>query len=278
MDALNCTRYTCEGCNALFESKRPKRYCTRKCNKQHLRKIGSQSTRSEYIANRRENAASKFYCACCGVESRRPLSGLNKAKGYTNKYCSMACRINQAKRINAEREFFQGLAQPHRLAAVSQVKFISAVKAVAKVLSRYVSHREKAEKPCLSCGCAMGYTFGRARLYCSFICSKKTELFKASKKSSKLKRKAIKRGANGGESINPLKVFADAGWKCQICNKSTPQRLRGSIHKRAPELDHVVALSNGGTHTWVNVQCACRECNGWKSNKIVIGQQNLFRV
>lgn len=39
---------------------------------------------------------------------------------------------------------------------------------------------------------------------------------------------------------------------CQEC---------GTIASDAPELDHIVPLALGGTHTWDNVQCLCRQCN-----------------
>lgn len=276
MAEIDCKRYTCEGCNTLFESERPKRYCTRQCNKQHLRKIGPQSTRAEYIAKTREHSASKFNCEFCGIEAHRKLSGTSKAKGYENKYCSMECRVAKAAQIRSEVIFLRGMARSSRDAIKSLETSLLAIRRVAQSLARYASHREKADKPCIVCGCPVGYTFGRARMLCSKACKKKTEAFKVSRKTAKLRRRAIERGASGGEYVDPIKVFMAAGWKCQICNKPTPQRLRGTTHKRAPELDHVVPISKGGSHTWANVQCACRECNGWKSDKVVIGQANLF--
>lgn len=280
MAEMDCKRYTCEGCNTLFDSVRAKRYCTRECNKAHLRKIGSRSTRAEYLADRRAKAIqespSYFHCCQCGVLAHRKLSGTSKAKGYENKYCSMECRVSKAAQIRAEVVFLRGMARLSRNAIKTPEPNLVAIRMVAQSLARYASHRDKADKPCIVCGCPVGYTFGRARILCSKACQKKTESFKLARKAAKLRRKAIKRGANGGESVSPIKVFDAAGWKCQICNKPTPQKLRGTYHKRAPELDHIVAVSNGGAHTWANVQCACRECNLWKSNKLVVGQANLF--
>lgn len=84
--------------------------------------------------------------------------------------------------------------------------------------------------------------------------------------ANKAMRNARKRGAGRVESINPLKVFARDGWRCQMCNRDTPQALRGTIDPQAPELDHLVALALGGTHTWDNVACLCRRCNQLKSD------------
>ena len=36
---------------------------------------------------------------------------------------------------------------------------------------------------------------------------------------------------------------------------------------KAPTVDHIIALANGGTHTWNNVQLACAECNSHKGDR-----------
>ncbi|WP_238346266.1 HNH endonuclease [Luteimonas saliphila] len=76
------------------------------------------------------------------------------------------------------------------------------------------------------------------------------------------------------DSIDPLLVFERDKWACHLCGRKTPARLRGSCDPRAPEIDHVLPLAAGGTHTWGNVKCACRECNGRKSDR-PLGQLGL---
>lgn len=66
------------------------------------------------------------------------------------------------------------------------------------------------------------------------------------------------------EPIDPIAVFNDANWRCGVCGGHTPKTLRGSYDPRAPELDHIVPLAAGGSHTLDNVQCCCRACNGSK--------------
>ena len=66
------------------------------------------------------------------------------------------------------------------------------------------------------------------------------------------------------------------GWRCQVCGVSTPKSLRGKLVDRSPELDHRVPLAMGGSHTWDNVQTACRKCNAAKGAHRVVGQMNLF--
>lgn len=45
--------------------------------------------------------------------------------------------------------------------------------------------------------------------------------------------------------------------------------LRGSKNHQAPELDHIIPLSRGGSHTYKNTQLSCRSCNQLKRDMTV---------
>ena len=129
---------------------------------------------------------------------------------------------------------------------------------------------------CRACGASYKpkSSGGRPSVYCSERCKAVARM--SQRRTEKQKRRAAARGVFA-DAIDPLSVFARDGWKCGICGKRTPEARRGSHHPRAPELDHIVALANGGTHTWNNVQCCCRECNGRKG-ATNFGQLMLFPV
>jgi HNH endonuclease len=78
------------------------------------------------------------------------------------------------------------------------------------------------------------------------------------------------------EPVDVRKVFDRDGWRCQVCGKQTPAKRRGTYHANAPELDHRIAMANGGPHSYANCQCCCRACNLMKSDKITVGQFSLF--
>lgn len=69
-------------------------------------------------------------------------------------------------------------------------------------------------------------------------------------------------------------VFQRDKWRCHLCGRKTPARLRGKNVPASPELDHILPITKGGNHTWDNVACACRECNGRKRDK-PLGQLRL---
>jgi hypothetical protein len=77
----------------------------------------------------------------------------------------------------------------------------------------------------------------------------------------KPERRAKRAGVPYVYGIKPAQVFERDQWRCQLCGCKTPQRLRGQNQPRSPEVDHITPISQGGGHTWDNVQCACRACN-----------------
>jgi 5-methylcytosine-specific restriction endonuclease McrA len=144
------------------------------------------------------------------------------------------------------------------------------------VLEKVRRIKDRASASCLTCGCPCGGGKTNPRKYCSKACKAKTEWFKAGRRKQHAKRSAIERGDKHARSIDPLKVLERDGWKCQICMRQTPKGLRGTYKDNAPELDHIIPLSKGGKHEWSNLQCACRACNGRKSDGPPVGQLGLF--
>lgn len=77
------------------------------------------------------------------------------------------------------------------------------------------------------------------------------------------------------EKVDPFVVFERDRWRCQLCRRKTPKKLRGSMNPGAPELDHIIPISMGGSHTYRNSQLACRACNMAKG-ATPLGQLRLF--
>lgn len=98
--------------------------------------------------------------------------------------------------------------------------------------------------------------------------TRQSEWFKKRRRVDKAKRRARDIGAH---RIDPIAVFERDEWKCYICHVPTPSTLRGSYEPNAPELEHIVSLSDGGTHTWDNVACSCRACNMAKGSLSFVG-------
>jgi 5-methylcytosine-specific restriction endonuclease McrA len=64
------------------------------------------------------------------------------------------------------------------------------------------------------------------------------------------------------EPINRAKLYERDGWRCYLCGvKVRPYDRSKPADPRMATIDHVLAMSNGGGHTWDNVRTCCFRCN-----------------
>lgn len=140
-----------------------------------------------------------------------------------------------------------------------------------KALYRIGARIRSATRLCVSCGKAhiKRTRYGKAcSTQCRMACQEDARRrrmalpsTRRAKRISKAKRRATIRGCNHTESVDPIRAFDRDGWLCHICGIQTKREDRGGINPEAPELDHIIPIAMGGTHTWDNVACACRGCN-----------------
>lgn len=116
------------------------------------------------------------------------------------------------------------------------------------------------DKDCIGCGATFTQSRKRQRT-CGEDCD--LEIKRRHRRVAKSRRRARIRGREH-EAIDPIRVFERDDWCCQLCHKRLRPEDRGTYKDEAPELDHVVPLAVGGSHTWGNVQLACRACNNAK--------------
>jgi 5-methylcytosine-specific restriction endonuclease McrA len=121
-------------------------------------------------------------------------------------------------------------------------------------------------RECSICGKTYDLLKEGSNSFCSESCRKRGKSLL--RRKSKLKRK-FRIKSQKAEIVNPIKVFSRDHWICQLCGVKTPKKLRGTWFDNAPELDHIIPLSKGGSHLYSNTQCLCRKCNQEKSDKLL---------
>ena len=141
----------------------------------------------------------------------------------------------------------------------------------------------KAAHRCRCIRCEASFTASKPNaIYCSQAC--RQSIRRQRKKARGWKRPpqraywALKRARKltaTVEAVDPNAVFERDGWRCHLCGCKTRPKDRGTTRSRAPELDHIVPLSQGGDHSYQNTACSCRRCNLRKGAKLV-GQLRLF--
>lgn len=95
------------------------------------------------------------------------------------------------------------------------------------------------------------------------------------KRPARLLRKAIERGAAGGERFTLDEIAERDGWRCGLCHRKVDPTL-SPHHPRGKTLDHIVPISRGGLHERRNAQLAHRLCNNRKHNSGEAWQQLLI--
>lgn len=195
------------------------------------------------------NPAHDFVCEVCGKPGHRRMSGTSKAKGYTNRFCSMECRLkHHATQRSLRPPKMRPCPRPRAIRMAPCPKPLRICECGQASVPKQ-AHR------CTDCQKLRDATHRReARRK-----HRQTPEGKASKAAEKAKRRASQRIQ--ADRFNPIDIFERDKWRCQLCGCKTPKDSRGTYADNAPELDHVVTLADGGNHTRANTQCACRKCN-----------------
>lgn len=107
---------------------------------------------------------------------------------------------------------------------------------------------------CVRCDGPFVVAYQTENRYCSERCGKG---------DGKARRRARKRDAFVAP-VSRARIFERDDWRCQICKKKV-RRDAVVPHPKAPVLDHIIPLADGGTHEPANVQCAHHLCNCIKS-------------
>lgn len=276
MAVSNCTR-TCKHCGKIFQRThkgQPTKYCSISCRDKVKRKRFHEWKLSNplYAKNyerQRTPRRTKGICAQCTKHIDRAKQGQER-KGRPI-YCSITCARIGTARIIREVSCIRAIA--HKAGPlISKHKARINKEAIAlHRIGNYKPGLRPTVRPCIGCGVKTLGTknYKRQCRRCkeqALSDWKRSDSGRAAKRRYNSKRRAAEKGV-AAENIDPISVFDRDGWKCQLCQRSTPRRLRGTYQDNAPELDHIVPLAVGGQHTWGNVHCACRKCNIEKSDK-----------
>lgn len=204
-------------------------------------------------------------CEYCGTAITRKYN-TRDARRFCNKRCSGAYRTLLAAGIRA-------LAR--RCADCGEIRLSDERRycAICRYKRKYLSKPKRTRKeptPRTCEGCRLTFIALRAR-FCK-PCLKRRDR----RGRGKYRERCRRAGVPYQPGVTPSKVFARDGYRCQLCGRKTPPRLRGTCQPNAPELDHIVPISAACSpgHVWSNVQCACRSCNGKKHTK-PLGQLKL---
>lgn len=276
----------CRRCNKPIYSKpkkdgSPKRvsFCLREeCRSERHREyqIGRKDRPSS--ASRNGKLRGPFTCQHCASEYHT-----RRRKGEGEKYCSRECSHGAMAATPYCKVYVGRLTECQECSkpfvSKRRERYCSTKCGKAAAIKNIRESAEKRHKKsakaidCSVCGVVFTRLYGNKSRICSSEC--KDERVRVLRRSYKSKRRAKIRGNGKVELFDPFYVFSRDKWKCRCCGINTPRSKRGSIDDNAPELDHIIPISEGGEHSKKNTQCLCRKCNQTKSSG-ALGDQLLL--
>lgn len=256
----------CKNCGAYFSPARSRRqdiaFCSKECNDAHRSKNDRR-----YLVGRTGE------CDMCGEV--KPLK--HGVRGRKTRCADCQPRwIEKERREREEREARERFVAVVGFVARREEKWRNreAERAERRRLKELSRQEALLTRRCRVCGDLllpfMASVEDGAKTACP-DCAE--EARRRTKAISRTARKAKQRAVSV-ESVDPLLVFERDGWVCHICGRPAPKEKRGSYEDDAPELDHIITLSEGGEHSYRNTACACRSCNLQKGGKS-FGQLHL---
>ena len=287
--------WKCKQCGNLFICERNRKYCSKECRVESLKKVQlvcewckrefqarsllrhcsiscSQLARFSRAKQEREEEKRNptHQCQWCGLWYLPKAS--NRVK-YCSRECAFAFRKDRSKK---RQEYIQHKKIKPWLDwdKATNCKwcglcFLRTGKSVATCCCyecKYELYRENAKakhresigyRECRMCGWRFLIGDKSGNFLCSQACI--DERNRQHRRNAKRRRRARLWNTVVG-NYKRKDVFIRDRWICHICGEPV-ERKEKAPHPKAPTIDHVIPLSKGGHDTWRNVRCACWTCN-----------------
>ena len=222
-------------------------------SKQQLcEQIARYSSDYEYVEGFTDtNGSVILRCRTCGATVKRTMVTV---RHYKNVRCTECKKKETAEKNKRHKEFFD----------------------FQKRLRRRSRYEQMAMKTCKECGSLFFPDHGSA-IYCNPKCANRF-----ASRNHEMKRRATLSGVLVDKDIGLQRVYdRDSGhcWLCGgRCDFDDYKIIDGVFvaGNRYPSIDHVVALANGGEHSWKNVRLAHRICNSIKQDKNFLSPPSIF--
>jgi hypothetical protein len=249
----------CEYCGEKFTGRRNRRWCGWKCRS---RSMGAKPA-EEIIANAK--CRKTYHCEHCAVEFRPKRVANNR---FCSRDCAFAHKAERKTKVKAPLppkpciDCSLPIRRGQRCTKCSRARTLKA--------GREAYYASRGDVVCRDCAAPIANDGSYQRRCPSCWADRDQALRRAARQVRKHRQRVAT-----VERFDPLEVLERDGWRCHMCGKRTPKERRGTFHDNAPELDHIIPLAKGGSHSRANTACSCRRCNLRKSDK-VLGQPSLF--
>lgn len=183
---------------------------------------------------------------------------ISTAKYKNARHCSEACHHQHKKQLQRKRKILAAKEVRRCERCHGRIPFTLSLRA------KYCSKRCQIEinlfnrlifQPCecQRCGDLFESLVPAVAKYCPFCRRLDNDHY----------RRCLKYGLPYDWRVKTDIVLEEEGYICHVCKQLAPKELRGTFEPSAPELDHIIELSNPNSlgHVRANVACIHRKCN-----------------
>ena len=201
-------------------------------------------------------------CSTCGTE--KIISSIS-TRGKTKRRCLVCFPADRTNSSNVIRSH----AQSENTKRIKSLE--KRLKTEKKRNKKKLKENQVAIKFCEECNLVIVPSNRRVCDECKRKTSRAIEDRKATKRRLKIKESKF------DSDITVEETFKRYNGICYLCGKlcdwNDYKIIKGNkvVGGSYPTREHVIALCNGGTHTWDNVKLACHACNSKKGRKLLAG-------
>ena len=253
-----------------------RRYCSRKCSVRHRTQLAPpySKTHSAHCTACRQPFVSRLRRKTCSDECEKARIGCPSGRRFTDcKQCGAHFQISSQRGTYCSRDCaFKAKARPFpgvKKGAHSKIHlgecsvcgdlFVSRLprgscgRTCTMEAARRIRGATLKERDCQECGKRFMEPRAGSR-FCSHLCGRRS-----ARRQSRHLRRAAKYSNGPRENVRLAVLVARDDGKCQLCGGEVKPSVDG--WPAGASMDHIIPLSEGGEHTYRNVQLAHIKCN-----------------
>ena len=260
----------CSKCGDIFKAEW--------ANIKRKNKDGTFRFKGCYYCGDRSNSLIRYEnCNCCGEKILKQDCLKRGDKDNLRYYCSDKCfkeKESKCCRI-CNKKFLPKHSNENTCSDKCKKLYLNNIREI-----NFISK----EKYCKYCGKKFNTKFKESKVYCSKECINKMNNFRSKIQEGKRADK-IKNNGDIDKDITLPKLYEKHKGICMICGEKCDYNDYVKNEKghfisggKYPSIDHIIPISKGGTHTWGNVQLACRICNTYKNDSYIEEREGQLRL
>ncbi|WP_058625782.1 helix-turn-helix domain-containing protein [Staphylococcus xylosus] len=189
-------------------------------------------------------------CESCGEEFEKHLN-----TSVEQKYCSENCKHRALRKRNPKPPKIENCRYCNN-SFISKYASQYCSDECRKLEAQRIKNSKRKIRIVKCRDCSNRFVKTNAKILCG----------KCTKDFNNIRMTRARQNGQFDADIDIYKLIERDGKQCYLCGDAVSFDCHYNSPKY-PTIEHVLAIANGGTHSWENVKVACRDCNTRKGTK-----------